>query len=84
MSASDRAMTLEDFSDALDDLGPDLSAWSPNERKRAETLLQGDPEAQFLHSEAERLQMILTLAPRPRAPRGLVDRICASARSAKP
>ncbi|MBO0346558.1 hypothetical protein J0X15_15100 [Roseibium sp. CAU 1637] len=83
MSASDVAMTLDDFSDALDEKGPDLSSWQPSEQIRAEVLLKTSPRARFLLSEAERLEMILKLAPRPTAPRGLVDRICRTVRAAE-
>lgn len=79
MSASNHAMTEDEFAEILDSRGTDLMSWPLADRNRAEDLLECSSKAQFLLSEAERLEMILTLAPRPRAPSGLVDRIMKAA-----
>ncbi|WGF86555.1 hypothetical protein [Marinivivus vitaminiproducens] len=52
-------MTLDDFLDRLDRLGPELAAWPIAERVAANELLQRDPEARRQKRHAERVERTL-------------------------
>ncbi|MBR9971450.1 hypothetical protein [Magnetospirillum sulfuroxidans] len=76
-------LTVGDFSDLLDRLGPELGRWPSAERQGAEALLLQSDEAAALLTDALVLADTIS-AVQPKAPAGLADRIIAAAGAEKP
>jgi hypothetical protein len=58
-------MTVEDFRDALDRLGSDLSRWPETLRREAEALVAREPAAAKRLTEAQRVHDLLGLSLTP-------------------
>lgn len=72
------SLSVGDFSDLLDRLGPTLSHWPAGQRQAAETLLRQSDEAAARLAEALALADAVRSA-QPVAPAGLTERILAAA-----
>ena len=68
-------MRLDDFEDALDSHGGDLSRWPESLRHSAESLLEVNQQAQSLLKAAQTLDAALAADPEETADPGLTDRI---------
>jgi hypothetical protein len=58
-------MNLERFEETLSRLGGDLTRWPERERKAAEALIAGEPEAATLHRQAAALDALIGAAVAP-------------------
>jgi hypothetical protein len=72
-------MDVAEFTDLLDRLGEELTAWPAAERDRADILLRNSEQARAALAEARLLREALRSAP-VKAPAGLLDRIISKSR----
>lgn len=80
---SKTTLSVGEFSDLLDRLGPELGRWPDAERLAAEALLTRSDAAVVALADAQALaERISTM--QPKAPPGLTDRIIAAAGAEKP
>lgn len=77
------SMTLDSFQDLVDRYGSQKGQWPSELRPDAEQILVDSAEARALLAEAQALENAFRTSPKVKAPRGLLDRICASVAEAE-
>lgn len=76
-------MTIEQFAERLDALGPDFSRWPADQAEAAEALLPRSSDARALHADARALSRLVAEAAEAEAPLGFAFRVVAEVSSRK-
>lgn len=74
-----QAMSIAAFQDLVDRCGHDPARWPDDARPAATALLARDEGARAILADAAHLADLARAHPAPKAPRGLADRIVATA-----